>query len=354
MGWGIRAPTLADVARRVESADIAALARGCALLGSGGGGVTTYVELLARERSWPVYLHDVDELDPATPCVAAAFAGSTMVLAERLPGEDVFGSLIAAIEQWTGTRVGALCSFEAGGMNGLTPFVAGADRALVDADCMGRAFPRMDQVSLAVDGVPGLVYAVGTRAGVVVVETADASEAERVVRSALAEAGGTGAVVIGGFAVGDLTAHAMPGTLARALDLGRAALDAADEPLDGFARAIGGRVVATGRIRPTAHGEDPQVQAFEIAGDDARVHRLMTRTETLAVVTDGEVASASPEILAVVDARTYEVLEVPQLALAQLVAVIELPVAPWWRADPSRLARVVPSFYGLSELDAAA
>ncbi|GAA1726422.1 DUF917 domain-containing protein [Microbacterium paludicola] len=340
--------------RRVERSEIAALASGCALLGSGGGGVTTHLELIARSAAWPVELADVDDLDPATPCIAAAFAGSTMVLTERLPGVEPFAPLIAAVERWVGRHVPALCSFEIGGMNGLTGLVAAGGRTLVDADCMGRALPRIDQVSLVVDGVPGLVFATTTGAGVTLVESTRPDDVEALVRAALQQAGGTGAVVVGGFTVGDLRRHAMPGMLSRALELGRAFLAARERPLDAFAEALGGRLLAAGRIHAAQAGAtDPQVQSFEIAGPDGAVHRLVTRSETLALVTDGALVGAAPDILAVVDARTRAILEVPQLKLGQHVAVVQVPVSDWWRASRERMRRVVPSFYGLEALDPA-
>ncbi|MFC7456272.1 DUF917 family protein [Brachybacterium sp. GCM10030267] len=337
--------------RQLAHADIEALAHGSALLGSAGGGATTYLELLVQGLPLPVDLHDPDQLDPETPCVAAAFAGSTMVLAERLPGDHAFAPLMDAVDRWTGRPATAICSLEIGGMNGLTALVAADGRTLVDADCMGRALPGIDQLSLAVDRLPGLVFAAATRSGVVVTQTGEPAEAEAIVRSALAEAGGTGPILAGGFTVGDLIEHAVPGAISGALDLGRAALEAAEEPLTEYARALGGRLVASGRIRQVESTEDPQVQCFAIEGDAGEVHRLITRTETLAVTTDGQLVAGAPDVLAVIDARTRAVREVPQLGLLQQVAVIELPIASWWRHDPARLAHVLPSRYGVPRLD---
>ena len=40
------------------------------LLGSGGGGTTTVLELaLADPSAWPIIVYDLDELDPALPCL---------------------------------------------------------------------------------------------------------------------------------------------------------------------------------------------------------------------------------------------------------------------------------------------
>lgn len=342
--------------RRLEHADLEPLARGYSLLGSGGGGPTTLVELLLREPAqWPIDVADLDELDPATPCLGAAFVGATMLLGEKLVGADPFGPLVAAVERWLGHPVPAVCSLEGGGINGLSPLLM-ADRAVVDADCTGRAVPGLDQMSLFVDRVPGLVFASDTGAGgVTLVQSDRADDVEHVVRSAIIQAGGSGCAVLGGFTVGDLREHAISGHLGRALDLGRAFRDARGEPLPDLAAALGGRLLVDGRITATAPlAADPYVNAVEVAGAHGEVHRVVCRSETLAVVTDGEVQASAPSVLVTLDAVSRDVLEVTDLTLARTIAVIELPASPWWAARADRFARVAPSAYGLTGLDVAA
>ncbi|TDO91666.1 DUF917 domain-containing protein [Enemella evansiae] len=340
--------------RRIDLADLETLALGCALLGSAGGGTTTHLELMAGQADWPVTLLEVDDLDPATRCLAPAFAGSTMILGERLPGAAPFARVVAAVEQWVGAPVPAVCALEVGGLNGLTPVVAAQGRAIVDADCMGRAMPGFDQVTLLVDRLPGLVIATGIGDGVAIVASERPEDAERITRAALEQAGGTGVVVLGGFTVGALRDHAVTGSISTALELGRVFRDALTEPLETLAGRLGGRLLAAGRIlasQPDTAGG--RVQSFEIEGTSGAVHRLITRSEAIAFVTDGELRSAAPDIIVVLDARSRAILEVPSLAVGQHVAVLELPGPPWWRTSTERLRHVVPSTYGLAELDPA-
>jgi len=336
--------------------DLTALARGYALLGSGGGGSTTMLELmLAGAETWPLPIAAVDDLDAATPCLGVAFVGSTMLLGERMPGLDPFGPLLAAVERWLGHRVPAVCSLEGGGMNGLSPLTLGGTHTVVDADCTGRAVPGLDQMSLFVDRVPGLVFACDTGAGgVALVQAARPIDAERVVRSAIVQAGGAGAVVLAGFTVGDLREHAIAGHLAYALDLGRAFVASRHAPLDELAAALGGDLLAEGRIMSSAPSPaDPHANAVEVAGAGGVVHRIVTRSETLAVLDDGRLVAATPAVIVILDAVSREILEVTELDLARHIAVIGLPAPAWWSAAPGRLARVVPSAYGLPGLDAA-
>jgi len=336
--------------------DLGSLARGYALLGSGGGGSTTMLELmLASSPQWPIPVASASDLDPATPCLGVAFVGSTMLLGERMPGLDPFGPLLAAVERWLGHPVPAVCSLEGGGMNGLAPLTLSGSHTVVDADCTGRAVPGLDQMSLFVDRVPGLVFACETGAGgVALVEAKRPIDAERVVRSAIVQAGGVGCAVLGGFTVGDLHEHSITGHLAYALSLGRAFSDARAAPLPELAAAIGGRMLAAGRIvSATPSPTDPHASAVEIAGAGGVVHRVVTRSETLAVLDDGRLVASAPTVIVILDAVSREILEVTELGLARNVVVLGLPAPQWWTQRPERLARVMPSAYGLEGLDAA-
>ena len=332
---------------RLERDDLEALARGYALLGSGGGGSTTMLELiLDTTAGWPLEVAPVDALDPATPCLGVAFVGSTMLLGERMPGAAPFAALLRAVERWLGHPVPAVCSLDGGGMNRLAPrTLAGSHTAV----------PGLDQMSLFVDRVPGLVFACETGAdGVALVEATRAIDAERVVRSAIIQAGGVGCAVLAGFTVGDLREHAIADHLARALALGRSFLAHRSAPLPVLADVLGGTLLAEGRIVAGASsGTDPHVNAVEIAGLGGAVHRIVTRSETLAVLTDGLLVAAAPEIIVLLDAVSREILEVTELAPGRTVAAVALPAPEWWNARPERRARVVPSAYGLVDLDAA-
>lgn len=344
------------MARLLEREDLTALARGYALLGSGGGGTTTMLELmLAGSNQWPIEIVEHGDLDPATPCLGVAFAGATMLLNERLPGIAPFDPLLAAVERWLGHSVPAACSLEGGGMNGLAPLTLAGSHIIIDADGTGRAVPGLQQMSLFVDRVPGLVFASDTGAGgITLIETDRGIDAERVVRSAIIQAGGAGCIALAGFTVGDLHEHAMTGQLERALTLGRSFLESAFAPPAELCAALGGAPLAEGRISAIVpYTEDPYVQAVEIVGANGAVHRVVTRSETLAVLTDGHLVASAPTIIVILDAVSRDILEVTDLVPGRSVVVVALPAPGWWSARPERLRWVMPSAYGLRDLDAA-
>lgn len=343
------------MSRTLELAQLSALARGYALLGSGGGGATTMLELmLAEPGAWPITVFDVAELDPGLPCFGAAFVGSTMLLAERLPGAAPFDPLIAAAERWLGRRAEVVCSLEGGGLNALAPFILAGGRTVVDADLTGRAVPGLDQMSLLVDGVPIVATCDTGGGGVMLVQTERPADLERVIRSAIVQAGGVGGAVFAGFTVGDLAEHAIHGGVARALDLGTAYDAHRAAPLPELAEALGGRLLGDGRITAVEpDARDQHVNVVTIAGRGGDVHRVVTRSETLACVTDGVLVASAPDLIVVLDAVSREILEVTDLTMSRTVAVIELPGPDWWNRSDDRRRHVVPSVYGMTGLDRA-
>lgn len=334
--------------------DLPALARGFALLGSGGGGSPEVARLvLDRTADWPIEVHGVDELDPDSPCVAVAYVGSTLLLEERLPDEAPFAPAIAAVERWLGVHGSVVCSVEGAGLNGLAPLQLAGERPIVDADGMGRAFPDLDQISLVVDDLPDLVAAVPTGAGgVALVHASRPEDLERVLRTATLCNGGWAGLAVGGFRVGDLLEHAVPRGLQRALALGRSHLQAHQRSPAALASALGGTLLGVGRIvagGPEHAAED--VLVHELRTEAGDVLRLVARSEFIAVVRNGVVVASSPTIIVVLDSVSRSPLEVDELAPGKDVVVLELPAPAWWAADPRRLARARPARWGLEGLE---
>lgn len=337
----------------LERDELDALGRGASLLGGGGGGTPRLMALGAADSAvWPVRVHAIAELDPSTPCVAVGVGGSTTVFAERLPHPDLFAEAIATIDRWTGSPAGAVCLAEVGGMNAFAALPLAHELNLVDADLMGRALPELDQFTLLADDVPGLVVAISawTR-GTLLMTDARPADVEQVLRAAFQAAGGWAGMVIGGFRVGDLKAHAIPGGLARARDLGS---KWGEEPtaIDARIAAIGAQRLGVGRVSAVEHDRsDVRIRTLDIAAPNGALVRVITRDEVLACMVDGRVLARAPQIIDVVDPQSGAVLQVDDIAVGKSVAVLALDAPSWWTESPERLAKVLPSRYGLEGLD---
>jgi hypothetical protein len=339
----------------IGAADVAPLARGVSLLGSGGGGDAAMFAHVLRRRleNAPLEILDPDELDDAL-VVPVGVVGAIRVFGEKLPDGTEFVTAVDALTRWTGARPAAVMNLEVGGLNGLSGPVAALDLGLpfVDADLMGRAMPRLDQFTWAACGLPVTPCALREPGGpTLLVDGADAPALERRARALLAESGGWAALMLPPIPAAQLIEHCVVGSLARAADLGRAAL--ALEPgahPQAVATALGGRLLASGRVvdvgRYGASAGFSRGSLTVIDGDDSAVVRLEAENEYLLALRDGEPVATCPDLLCVLDRRTGVPLAVDEVRAGNEVLVLAVPGPSWW-ADRGQLARVGPRAFGI-------
>ena len=344
------------MALTLEREDLAALISGFTLLGSGGGGSPHLAALILDSSGhWPISVHDIGELDPARPCLAVGYAGATLLMEERLPETAPFEMAIAAVERWLGNNSSVICMLEGAGINGMAPLQLAQSHDVVDADCMGRALPDLDQTTVLVDGLPGIVAAVPTGSGgVALVHDARPPDVERVIRNAIICNGGWAGIALGGFTVGDLPRHAIAGTLRRALTLGRTLLGATESSPAQAAKVVGGEVLGVGRVVEVRDEPGPSgLSSFDMRTAAGDVVRLVAGSEFLAVVANGSLVAASPTIIVVLDAASRTPLAVDEVGVAKDLIVLSMPAPAWWHDRPHRLSRVDPAHWGIEGLEEA-
>jgi DUF917 family protein len=150
--------------RLLDQDTLRAMARGCAVLGAGGGGDTYYAllqALQAAEDFGPAALVDVDELPDDDMIMPCGGIGAPLVALEKIEAGDEGERLRNLMQRQTGRTVAALMAGEIGGGNGLVPVTWAARMGLpvVDADGMGRAFPLASQVTVEVlAAAPGQLH----------------------------------------------------------------------------------------------------------------------------------------------------------------------------------------------------
>ena len=184
--------------RLLDQDTLRAMARGCAVLGAGGGGDTHYAllqALQAAEDFGPATLVDVDELPGDDLIMPCGGIGAPLVALEKIEAGDEGERLRDLMQRHTGRTVAALMAGEIGGGNGLVPVTWAARMGLpvVDADGMGRAFPLASQVTMELAGIsPCPAVMTDERGNVVIFQTISSDWAERLERAAAAEFGGRG------------------------------------------------------------------------------------------------------------------------------------------------------------------
>jgi hypothetical protein len=360
---------------RLGAADVDAFITGLALLGSGGGGEAQLYRhaLHTALRDTEIVLHDPGDLGDA-PVVPVGMLGATRMFAEKLPGGQEITAALRALTRWTGIEPAALMPFEAAGLNGALAVATAAQLGvpLVDADLMGRALPRADQLTRAVHGGAVTPFAMSEPGGqTVLVTTATAQGLERIARAFVAQGSGWAGFAMVPAPAGDALHDCCLGSLGRALRLGRAHRDLPAKPEPELvAAALGGQLLGVGRaadisrLPSTSFGRASITVLGRSAGGGTRggtrgdtadgtrggtgpVLRLEAENEYLLVLLDGEPVASCPDLICVLDRRTATPIAVDSLRPGDDVIVMVLPGPVWWRATPERLRHVDPRAFGL-------
>jgi DUF917 family protein len=327
---------------QLDGSNLPALARGCAILGTGGGGEIYTGSLVALEAlrvHGPVSVVDLAELDPEGLLLPLGMIGAPTVGVEKLPSGDEGIRLRDHLETVTGRRAVAVMSSEIGGSNGLLPVAWAAQMGLplVDADSMGRAFPEVHQVSQHVAGrSPDLFALVDAMGSVVTLRPADGPWGERIARAVTVAFGGTAAMADYVMSAGEARGAVVEGSVTRAIEIGRAVAEAAGDPVAALVDVVRGVRLIDGKIvdverRTTGGFARGSVLVEGSAGDTGRLLRLEIQNENLVAIIAGEVVAMVPDIITVCDTQTGDAVHTESLRYGQRVTVIAFPCAPIWR-----------------------
>jgi uncharacterized protein len=338
----------------LTAADVDALVVGVSLLGSGGGGDAMTFARVLRHRlgTRSLVLHSPSDL-AGDMVVPVGVVGATSVFLEKLPGGHELTGAVRAVSRWTGTDATAVMPLEAGGLNGVAGLVAALelDLPFLDADLMGRALPRLDQLTWSAHGTPLVPAALCEPGGqVVVIDGATPSALERTARAFLAQSGGWAAIALRPMPVPLAVKDAVRGSLAHALRLGHGHAGLPERaPAEAVAAALGGDVLGVGRVRQIARLHHPLPTGSSIhvdSSDTGEVLRIEAQNEYLLAFVDGRAVASTPDLVCVLDRRTCLPIAVDLLRSGDEVMVLVLPGPTWWR-EPHRLRHVDPTAFGL-------
>lgn len=299
----------------------------------------------------PVEVVGADDLPPATVTALVGAVGSPTVMLERLPAHEEFVTAVRTWERYSEASVRAATVLEIGGINGLLALNAAARLGIpvVDADAMGRAFPRLDQTVLA-DAVPATPVALAdARGGRMVLDGLSPDEVEESVRRALPSFGTWAAVCLHGCTTADIAAHAVRGSVSRAVELGRALRRAAHSAPDALLERdlrtrFAGTVVEVRRRHGTSAGGVVTVEALD---DPGSTLRLDFSDEYLIASVDGEPVAYAPDIIAVLDHREWNPVLADDVRTGQRIRLLTVPAPPELQRQVGRLGL---SAYGMADL----
>lgn len=353
------------MSRTLTVDDIDDIATGAAILGCGGGGdpyVGSLMTQQALRAGQPVQLVQPHEVPDGALVVVVAGIGAPPVLVEKIPNGSESELALRHLEKHLGRRADYLMSAEAGGLNSLYPLQVAAKLGLpvIDADGMGRAFPKLEMTSFHIFGVAVTPMAlVNERGDLVLVQATSDEQAEHFVKHLAVAMGGIMSAACFPQSGADVKRAAVPGTLSICQDIGRALRQAREQRGDPFATLLGAlratdyyqhaHLIFDGKVtdverRITGRWSMGQVRIEGPAG----VLELAVQNELLVARHDGRTVAIVPDLLAVLDADTAQAITAEALRYGQRVRVLAASVPPIMRSAAA-LQVWGPQAFGIDE-----
>lgn len=321
------------------------IASGSAVLGTGGGG-DPYIGTLAALRNAKEYgapkLIEATELPDGSVAVIPFMIGSPVPLVEKFPLGKELQQAYDSLSTFLDRPVAAVMAVEIGGVNSMVPIALGSLLGLpiVDADCMGRAFPEGQLVTLTMDGIGLSPMALADERGnSVVLSTVDNYWIERFGRSLAVDFGAIAAGVGSPLSPQQVQQSTILGSISYAEHIGKAIRQARENKLDGIEaarEATDGFILFHGKIvdvqRRIEHGWTLGEAVLE--GMDADVGaRMIVRfqNENLVAIRDGDIVASVPDLITIMDVESGEAITTEHLRYGFRVVILGIRCDPKWR-----------------------
>ncbi len=331
---------------RLDALTLPALARGCSVLGAGGGGdpaLPLIMALHAVEQHGPVEVLDVEEVDDHDLVLPCGMIGAPTIAEERVWNGDEGRTLCRVVEAAKGRPVDVLMAFQIGGANGLLPVTWAARQglAILDADGTGRAFPQLYQQAMFLAGIPpNPVVLTDGRGNTLTFDPADDIWADRLARGSLAGLGGVCAAAMYCMTGDQLQGATIAGSVSLAVRLGEAMRsEDVEARVGGMCETLGANVLIKGRVRGVQRrsGEGFVRGSATIVGsgaDSGRQLHLELQNEFLLVLEDGVPCAAVPDLITVLSSSSGLPMGVEDLRSGEQVIVLVSAAPSVWRSPP--------------------
>lgn len=346
--------------REITPKDIEALAVGAWILGTGGGG-SSYIGLLNMRRLYAegfrVNLMSPVDLDDEDLVAVVSNMGAPLVGQERLADSRNTARAVEMQQEIMGRPFRAVMSVEIGGGNGIQPLMAAAHLGIpvVDADCMGRAYPEAQMTSVAVGDLKPYPCTLYDPRGIeaVVMKVPSWKWMERASRKICVEMGSIASTCKAPRTGREVKDWGIPFTVSQAIRIGRLVFEARlrhDDPVAAIVDDQGGKLLFTGKVvdvsRRTTEGFLRGRTAIEgLDADRGSRLEIEFQNEWLIAWRDGEPIAMSPDLICVLDTVSGDAFGTETLRYGQRVSVIALP-APAVFLTPRGLEAVGPRALG--------
>jgi DUF917 family protein len=348
--------------RKINSKDIDCIAMGSTVLGTGGGGDPYIGKLLAKaaiNKYGDVSLIKAEELKDDALVVPIAAFGAPLILVEKLFSGDEFIKAFEMMESYLGRKIDAVMPAEAGGLNGVIPFSIAAQKQipLVDADGMGRAFPRLEMVTFTLHDIPvSPITQADEKGNKNVYDTISNEWGELLVGATAIQMGGSCAIGCYPMSGAQVKKAAVHGIVSYAQILGEAILNAKAQnrnPLDALIEKATAIKLFTGKISNVAIKIDGRWNkgVCEIIGLEeyqGSTLQLDFQNEFLMAKKDGKPVAMTPDLIVLIDAENAQPITAEAIQYGSRVVVLGMQADKQWRT-PEGIELGGPKKFGYKE-----
>lgn len=344
--------------RILSGQELEDLIRGCAILGTGGGGspergLATIRADLGQGREFKlVSLEEIsDEAWVASPYMCGSVSPDQGERSEELECLTAF----EALEEFLGVRFHAAVATEIGGGNTAVAMAVAARRGIpiVDADPAGRSVPELQHTSFYIREVPIAPLAVASAKGDVAIlkQVTNDFRAEAIVRAIATTSNNHVGVADHPLEGRTLKTSLIPGTLSKALAIGeavRAARFTGRDPVEAAISMGNGYLLFKGRVTQASWRIEAGFTIGELALQAEHLghrYRIWYKNEHIISWLDEQPDVTVPDLICVLDSKTGEAITNPNCNEGMEVAVIGFPAPAIWRS-PRGLELFGPKQFG--------
>lgn len=361
----------------IAAGDVDAFVEGLTIMGTGGGGSPGFGKAIlnndVRQGRELAVISPEDVADDAQ-VVSGGIMGSTEII-DRLGFDEIvrrwetgfeLATATRAMERVLGRHIDYIVPFEVGGLN--TPVILTLAARLgigaVDGDALGRSAPQTQMTSFIGHGISltpmPLVDSDGNE--IVVQRACDPTLPDKLGRHLLSHSTGMGANNHYPMSGRELKRAVVPGTVSKALRLGRDVVATRREGRDCIKTVAGhldGRHVFTGAVTELVPARREgfyatTVRLKGIDGSPATDAELTIQNETMLLRLDGRLAAIFPDLVCLLDPETGRGILSTELRPGVRVALVAAPCHPRLReAATSEVGRgsFSPTNFGFPELE---
>jgi len=333
--------------RELDAQQLRDIARGAAILGTGGGGdpyLGTLAALQALEDFGPPQVIEPDEVGDEELVAMPVMVGAPVAFIEKFSLGPELESAFKALDRFLDGPIVALMSAEMGGANSIVPLALGARLKLpvVDADAIGRAYPEIQLTTLTIHGINASPFALADERGnTAILHTIDNFWTERLARPISVEFGAIAASM--GFAITgtQLRKAGVLGSLSYAERIGRTIREARhnkEHVIAALLRVTNGFELFRGKIvdvqrrieRGWTLGEARLDGLDEFGGAQLLVQ---FQNENLVAFRNGQLAACVPDLITLIDADTGDAITTERLRYGFRVIALGIPCHAQWRTE---------------------